>query len=323
MSTLPQPADVLLYRGTSIFAKLIIFWDRSHYSHAGLALGRQANGQPAVGEALVKEGVIARGLDVSIADSTEVQARRLAAGLPDPSRVLAVAETYLAQHNRYAIENIFMLVILCLVRKIHVNPVLDALLRKLFDGMARLLVDPLHGGKQPMICSEFVFRCYQEAQVGLLDRSGVVQGVEAGSLLDELLAQGPLPAFATLGLSPDEAQDAMRQPEPGPVDEAQVALLIQKYLDEAQGMSLQGVRLMEQPLTASVELRHSVERLAAQVSRLTAPDRHAELLSLFLDTRDSSGLLESLRGYVADFVTPGDLERCPDLVDAGNIKSAQ
>ncbi|MDO9632186.1 MAG: hypothetical protein Q7I92_09850, partial [Humidesulfovibrio sp.] len=260
MSTLPasglQPADVLLYRGTGIFGKLIIFWDRSHYSHAGLNLGRLIQGQPAVGEALVKEGIIARGLDVSITDSSEVQARRLKAGLPDPAqvKVLAVANKYLDEHNRYAIENIFMLVILCLVRKIHVNHVLDALLRKIFDSMASLLVDPLHGGKQPMICSEFVFRCYQEPNLGLLDRTRVVPGVEAGSLLDQLLAQGPMPAFVGLGLSRDEARSAMQEPAPGPVDEGQVAVLIQQYLDEAAQPSVKSLALMEEPFTASVEL---------------------------------------------------------------------
>jgi hypothetical protein len=105
--------------GHSIFGKLIIFWDRSHYSHAGLNLGRLIQGQPAVGEALVKVGIFARGLDICFADSTEVQARRLKAGLPDRAqvKVLAVADKYLEEHNRYAIENIFMLVILCLVPK--------------------------------------------------------------------------------------------------------------------------------------------------------------------------------------------------------------
>ncbi|MEJ7812572.1 MAG: hypothetical protein WKG32_19325 [Gemmatimonadaceae bacterium] len=157
-----QTGDVMLYRGTSWLAKAIRLFDGTDVNHAAIYLGSQR-----VGES-IKQGVVARDLPTSLRGNEWVLVRRLKDMPPDMGPVSTRADLYLAQGLRYAYEQILLLAFLGLTRKPKVTPVLRALLRTALDAAASALTQMIAAatmgkGRQPMICSEFVYRCYDEA----------------------------------------------------------------------------------------------------------------------------------------------------------------
>jgi hypothetical protein len=166
-----KPGDVLLYHGTHLISKLIMMVDDAEVSHAGLYLG-----EGKVGEAL-GNGLITQDLTASVQGNKWVQARRLQSPPGSMSLVMARANGYLNAHQRYAYEQIVFLALLCLSRKLRVGAILSALIIGIVDRAASLLSKLLSGGKEPMICSEFVFRAYDEVWPGLLKIKPPVVGL--------------------------------------------------------------------------------------------------------------------------------------------------
>jgi hypothetical protein len=154
-----RAADVLLYRGRSFVSRAICLLDGTSASHAGLYLG---DGQ--VGEA-VGRGLVRNALADSCEDHDWVQVRRIkATPLPDVSPILHSADAYLDARTRYAYQQIVLLAFLCLTRRLNIPPLLDRLVRRTVDAAAGYLNELLGGGKQLIICSEFVYRCYADAE---------------------------------------------------------------------------------------------------------------------------------------------------------------
>jgi hypothetical protein len=157
-----QPADVLLMRGTAFVSDLIVDFDGGPYSHAAIfdganvfeALERGCVLVPLV-QSLTDHG--ARFVDVFRFDKDGH-----AIGDPgfafDPIR--AVINSYAAERERYAYEEILLLALLATARKLDDG---SWGARLVADRAAAALLAITAGGRQPMICSELVFRCYFEA----------------------------------------------------------------------------------------------------------------------------------------------------------------
>lgn len=158
-----MPGDVLAYRGKGLISWCIRLFDGGPFSHVGLYLG---DGE--VGEAIA-DGVVRQGFDDSVDGAEWLEYRRLRSGPTDMLPVLRQAEHYLFQGQRYAYEQILLLAMLAVTRRLPVNRFLARVLRATLDRAARLLADLLDGGREPMICSEFVYRCYEEALPGTQD----------------------------------------------------------------------------------------------------------------------------------------------------------
>ena len=321
-----QAGDVLLYRGEGLLAKLIRFFDGTQVNHAGLYVG---DGK--VGEA-VGEGVVARSLDVSIAGHTLVLVRRLTATVSTTQPVVDRGRTYLAQGQRYAYEQLLLLAFLALTRKVKVTPILDQLLRRLLDAAAAALAKMTSAGRQPMICSEFVYRCYDEALPDPVDvyslRVGemtVVPPPEAGATAFAFgLSVAPPRARGRgvhphsllavemarrLGVSPAAAPEAVSVPEP--VSAAELDGLIARYLEEVQAAPPLATA---EAAGVSGDLDAAVERFARAYYAATAgPAKEAVALS-------SAGPMEHLFRTAADFVTPGDLLNTQSLVTIGEVR---
>lgn len=163
-----KAGDVLLYHGTSPLSDLIRLFDGSKYSHTSIYDGEK------VMEAL-DPGIVTRPVATSIADSTFVDAYRFisvpdkeplgSAKCPDKPVRDRIAY-YQANPQRYAYEQILLLALLAATRRIPVVswiPGLSLVLRAILDRAAWVLAKLMGGGKEPMICSELVYRCYAEA----------------------------------------------------------------------------------------------------------------------------------------------------------------
>jgi hypothetical protein len=159
-----HPGDVIMLRGTSLVARLIIEFDGGTYSHCALYLGG--------GEVLeaIAEGVKRRLLDTTIADHKPelVDVFRyiddggivLDGTLPYAPPVKMRADFYEREGDRYAFEDIILLALLTSIRHI---PVIGPILRFILDDAAELIARLLAEGKHPLICSALVFRCFEEA----------------------------------------------------------------------------------------------------------------------------------------------------------------
>lgn len=318
-----KEGDVLLYRGTAALSKAIQFFDGSPVNHVAVYLG---NGL--VGEA-VAEGLVQRDVSTSISGYEWVKAYRLADVPQDMGPVLDRALFYLDQGNRYGFEQLLILAILCTTRKLKITPVLRRLLRALLDAAAAQLTRMLNAGKEPMICSEFAYRVYDEADPALQDAySIVIPGMLPLSPEEELA--GPAAEVQPPGVHPDSLAALFATPassvwiegpgaalELGDIEEAldaEASLdeLIGAYLDEVETGETSHL-VEEVPLE---KLRAATDRFAISLYR-TAGDDEEPLAGGEIEAR--SAAYEHLFRAAADFVTPADLYTTKSLVLVGTV----
>jgi hypothetical protein len=311
-----MPGDVLLCRSKGWICDAIRFIDRSEVSHAGLFLGRYEEKGRTVGEA-IREGLIRRELPKSLEHVEWVESRRLKEPPASLNPVMERAAHYLKSGERYAFEQILLLAFLCITRNLSGSSVLGRLIRETLDAAAAFLLRLFNTGREPMICSEFVFRCYNETLPGLIDvlaRSpGVLRfgergvpigkngGIHRGSALSLLLEKhgGRLTEGGV------DLAGPMRVA--GSVDDTAIEQLIEAYFHDLQKQTPKKARI---DLT-SPELLPSFERFAASLCLSRRRPKKEEL--------SRAAALDDLFDVAADFVTPGDLQRSKSLAFIGKI----
>ena len=338
-----QEGDVILYNGDSWISKAIRFFDGTEVNHAAVFLG---NGR--VGEA-IGQGLTERSFGESTKGDRYVIVRRLTTQPGTMAPVVQKARAYLAIGNRYAFEQILLLAFLGMTRKVPVNPYLKWLMRKVFDQACEFLSAP--GKRQPMICSEYVCRCYNEAlpistdpytlrinDFPAISGAGRLRGrtdpaaphrrrMHADSLLawteEVLLSPKQLrgdPLVAAL-----EGPKARGAAKPAPADRKMAALavdtLIEKYLTKTKEPPLRA-------FDAEADLRDAA-MLAAIVTFVRTYDRATDARGAGKEKPEPAGAVgeasEALRRFretIDNFVTPGDLLKCSDLFHVGKIVMA-
>jgi len=318
MSAVPiselRGADVLLYHGNAWISKAIRFFDGSEYSHAALYLGSGS-----VGEA-VSAGVVKRDLQTSRGDSKFVDARRLKARVETMDPVLAVSASILKQKQRYAYEQIILLALLAVSRKPKWTPVLRRLIRSVLDRAASTLSKLAAGKRQPMICSEFVFRCFAEAvggeqdpytiRIDTMDESILFAAPKGRGIDPESLLAWRLDATGEVWRAPAMEQELPEKK----ATEAEIEQLAEIYLKEVRTDR-------EAAPVAQVSdraLRGSLDQFAEALHRSLTTGREIP------ETKEKVGPapLETLANVASDFVTPGDLARTDSLFDIGRLKNA-
>ena len=179
-----RPGDVLLYHGTATISTLIRFFDGSAYSHTGIYF------HDSVLEA-VSEGVKLRPLGESIGDVAYVDVYRwysphndtLGSAAYPNAPILSRCEWYHANGDRYAYEELFMLSILASVRRIPV-PLVMPFVRIYLERASDVLPILLAANKEPMTCSELIYRIYAESDTTGKYRPKLVGTEEHGELSD-------------------------------------------------------------------------------------------------------------------------------------------
>lgn len=146
--------DVLLYQGSSFLGGLIRWFDGTEYNHASIFDGKH------VIEAL-GNGINTRSVANSIKGS-KVDVYRLRKGgkfLGDPGfpadKVISSIRKISTNPQRYAYEEILLLAVLVTTRRVPLP-----YLRWILDNAASLIAKLLAAGKEPMICSELVYRAF-------------------------------------------------------------------------------------------------------------------------------------------------------------------
>jgi hypothetical protein len=345
--TLARPdllaGDVLLYRGEGWLAKAIRFFDGSEVNHAGLYLG-----DGTVGEAMAK-GLERRDLATSVGHHSRVLARRLKQTPSTMAPVVGRGTTLLNEGHRYAYEQLILLALLTLTRKPKVTPILRFLVRSVLDAAAAVLARLAGGSQEPMICSEYVYRCYDEALASPQDEysievnappsviaspgntrrvGGVAtaaapaarprgRGVHPDSLL-ALTASGPSRAWRTRALAAPGPVAATADPDLEGLD-----ALIEQYLDEvvATGTARRTARRAGATARAvsDDEVEASVLRFAATLAVRFPTAPVATGREPLAGAPAAASALDRLFRVAADFVTPGDLLTTDSLFTAGDL----
>jgi len=298
------PIDILLYRGKGLISAAIRFFDGTEVSHASLFLG---GAPPAVDEALAK-GLVQRSLTASVNDNNAwVMARRLKVRPADVQPVLAKASFYLDQHERYAYEKILLLAFLCLIRKPKITPIWKQLIIAVLENASELLLKLTAGGKQPMICSEFVYRCY-EALPGTLDpfglslrRAATPEGIRTPGGRHQADPVHPESVLAAVMESHERGGRAIVRAETAHAP-ADLRPLIQRYQREVKEPRAEAAPTAD---AVDSDVAAAVSSFAAHWQLATAGKER----TVSPESLDLSAALASLYHTPASFVTPGDLLR--------------
>lgn len=314
----------------------MIRWiDDSDVSHAGLYLGNEE-----VGEALIvgNSGVNVNPLVESVSGCEWVAVRRLPALNVAFDPVVSVGRRYLDQGNKYAFNQIFVLAIVCLIRKVDSgNPLVRRIAKRAMQEASEFLRRSQAEGKEPMICSEFVFRCYDEADdtdddpysleilsqtVGAaIRRFSVRRRLRRSRLPDELLPPNvhPQSLLAKLSSEPYKmAAQVGRLRASRAVDDPQS---LEELIEEFKGEDRQLYGALKTPMksVSDEELAESAVQFAADLEdSLFAGSTGMSEKYQSLPVK-AEAAIDTLTIVVADFVTPGDLFNSPSLSTIGRL----
>lgn len=163
------PGDVLLCKGEGWISDLIVLFDGGPYSHSALYVGI-INGEHSVIQAT------GSGIKCCFLKSLEEEVytdvfrfnksnhRIDSKDYPfDP--IYNVANGYVAAGTQYAYDHLLLLAILGITRDIPLEPMTKQLVRIVLDNAAAFIFKLLDEGKTPMVCSELVYRCFDEADI--------------------------------------------------------------------------------------------------------------------------------------------------------------
>ncbi|MCM1989951.1 hypothetical protein [Oceanirhabdus seepicola] len=162
-----QPCDVLLCRGEGLFSDMIVLLDGGTYSHAALYAGK-IDGKHCIMQATGR-GIVCDPIE-KIKEETFVDVLRFnkdkhklgEANYPYKP-ILEIGQAYVDSHVKYAYDHLIILALLTITRDIPLDSFSKKLLRGILDQAADFIFKQLDKGVVPMVCSEIVYRCYDEA----------------------------------------------------------------------------------------------------------------------------------------------------------------
>jgi hypothetical protein len=329
-----QPGDVLLYSGRSWIGKLIRKLDGTEITHVGIFMG---DGN--VGEALMVDnpGINANPLAKSIDGSDWVAVKRLETASLDRDLILNIAHNYIAEGNRYAYAEVVLLAVILATRQVNLH---NSLLGKIAYWSMRKANDWIEQmfdqGREPMICSEFVYRCFDEADPADDDPYSLdilSQGSGSGRrrfsrfrLKERVFGAQPETDLPTI--HPDSLlADALKEPAKlamaaaaddlptESISDDELDDMIANYLDEPPQRD-QSKRMKLSTAAAAPVSKEELEQMAAVFAvNLASEHRFALQAAPYAGASISSRLM----AVVADFVTPGDLWKSPSLSTVGKL----
>jgi hypothetical protein len=207
-----KPGDVLLSCGWGKISSTICLLDGGNYSHCAICAGLDAKSMPFIVEATGK-GVIANQLKDDLAAQKYIDVYRFKADTGDtfespewpPKPVVAKAVYYKDRGTQYAYNQLLLMGMLILVRKAPVGKLGRARLRYWLDKFIRHFKEDSTGGKENVVCSELVYRCFYEAEAEPEGKYGLsISGtIGPDGHLIKAFASGAKPA--DMGLDPETA----------------------------------------------------------------------------------------------------------------------
>jgi hypothetical protein len=162
-----HPGDILLCKGEGWISDLIVLLDGGPYSHSALYVGI-INGEHSVIQATgsgIKCSPLSMLQEEIYTDVYRFNKNNHKIGDNDYpfDPIYKVANAYVAAGTKYAYDHLLILAILGATHEIPLDPTAKKLLRIVLDNAADFIFKLLDEGKTPMVCSELVYRCFDEA----------------------------------------------------------------------------------------------------------------------------------------------------------------
>ncbi|AOT72041.1 hypothetical protein [Geosporobacter ferrireducens] len=183
------PGDVLLCRGEGWLSDLIVLFDGGTYSHAAIYAGKE-EGTHCIIHA-TRKGMLKMPLEVLsceiFADAFRFNKNNHKLGddgYPYKS-VINVGQQYVDEKTKYAFDHLVLLAILGITREIPLDSTSKKIIRSILDNAAAYSFRLLDKGTIPMVCSELVYRCFDEADPGKKYQLSI-EGLTLQSLKDNL-----------------------------------------------------------------------------------------------------------------------------------------
>jgi hypothetical protein len=328
--------DVLLFHGTSFVSWAIRVIDGTEVNHVAIVM---PDGTLAEAGGM---GLQSRPIPTPGSGEYFLVHRLNAAADLDP--VTAKAKEFLDNGHFYAYQQIVLLAVLGLTRKLKLPWVARRLVRSALDHAAGALMDLLPAGSQWMICSEYVYRAYDEAVDGPPDPyeiqiAGLSFAAAGGdTLLDWAIANAhDVPVAAPVAFGPPTGPTEQRQKilaieadlapliddyarallEAGEIDEADLPPVLDPSFGPAADLGQEPTD--EEMLASATTFASALLRARSQ------PDPAASVsfgaAGATIGAAAAKGALEGLRDIAVnpDFVTPGDLLASPSFSHVGRV----
>ncbi|AOY78135.1 hypothetical protein [Clostridium formicaceticum] len=161
------PGDVLLCRGEGWLSDLILLFDGGTYSHAALYAGKEGDNHYVI--QATQKGILKTAPDIL---SCEIfidvfrfnkKNHKLGEKEYPYQPIISVGQHYVDEKTKYAFDHLIFLAILGITREIPLDITSKKIMRSILDNATAYLFKLLDKGTTPMVCSELVYRCFDEA----------------------------------------------------------------------------------------------------------------------------------------------------------------
>jgi len=304
-----EVGDVLLFSAEkgSFISWAITFLTDAPVSHAAMYYGEK-NEKASIIEETPPAVAINPAVDRFV-DRT-ITVRRLNSGA-SLAPVIAAAEKYCNASDPYDNAGLYMVGAILLYKKFTpsslVQKVVIKILKKLTATLDAYINSHKYPGQQPMVCSQFVAQCYEDAgaQYTLDFQGALLQGVRGESLIDQAVAV----------VAADENQFALRLLTVG-------SAIVEEPSETAE-------QLCEELHEAFVQSNATLATASISPELIEAMCRFSQASSRFFSTEasragsfegDAVASLQFLKDNENMFIFPGDLLlHCTNLKDVGTI----
>lgn len=158
------PGDLILCHGKGFISNSIMLLENANYSHAALYVG---NGE--IMHAYPPE-LCRTSIDFLFQEEEFMDAYRLVKDGKDfnsfgfdANEVIQIGENYISRKEEFAMSHLYLIALNQITRDIPLPQEEKVDLREKVDQITKKLFHKLDKGKQPMLCSEFVYRCFCQA----------------------------------------------------------------------------------------------------------------------------------------------------------------
>lgn len=317
-----QIADILLFSGEEDRTSQAIMWlTNSKVTHAALY-----RGQGEIIEETSPNVKIYKLNSDGRFHGREMYINRLNKKQFYTEPVINAATTYLNNITPYAYSNLYLLGLILLYKKFSPNFLTKRVMIKIYKKLAAYIIEFINQhkspGKLPMVCSQFVFQCYEDAgedyhlKLGKASlRESLLVNKNNLTMVEQVISYVQLSSLAIE--APNwtdvdlEIQSILSQTEEE---------LAQELLEALQSNEVATTDEIDDELAVAVHKFGEAAYLAESKAENSRPVMLEKSNELARDLKISPGL-SFLKIKEAYFVTPEDLlNNCDNLVQVGVIK---
>ncbi len=312
-----KEGDVLLFEGKQLLSRMISKYDGTDYSHSAIYIGNK-NVIEAVTGGVQRNTLIE---SCKLNHSKKISVLRLVNRQGDMSPVLRKAESFMG--NGFAQSQIIILGLIMISRAHRLNDASALFIDRILQDVAVELFEFTKRNKEPFICSELVYRSYNEAlselddpyTINLIKGSTTPLGLNANISNESFISK-------VYGINAKLFNPRIFT-SPFIEEENVVTSEFDKQLNDNLEQELE--LLYEQQVESFKNEDYEINKEKAQQLKRSMEQFLSALYfskkrdNEFTNPENSNEILKSYLKDNANFVTPGDLFRATNLMHIGDL----